>query len=42
MGRGPGELRTILEKLEPGDARGPGIRQRLEAVEQRLGGEATW
>jgi len=30
------QLRTILGSLEPGDARGPGIRQRLEETERRL------
>jgi tetratricopeptide (TPR) repeat protein len=30
------QLRTILGSLEPGDARGPGIRQRLEEAERRL------
>lgn len=32
------QLRSLLASLEPGDPREPEIRQRLEAVEQRLGG----
>jgi tetratricopeptide (TPR) repeat protein len=35
------EFRRVLERLGPDHSEAPAIRQRLEAVEQRLGGEGT-